>query len=87
MKLLLSSNKPLHDAALDGKTESVEMILECLTADQQLQIMSVQQNDKTPIQLAQNRGRTATAVLLRTYQYLAECVQRAECVQIGEYCE
>jgi hypothetical protein len=49
MKLLLPTYPLLHAAAWCGHTESVKVILDSLTADQQLKIMSVQDLELTPI--------------------------------------
>ena len=70
--LMVYKNTPLHAAAHWGNTESVKMILDCLTADQQIQIMSVQCKGKTAIQKAESRGRTDTVRVLREYQHREE---------------
>ena len=78
LKLLMVSkhSTPLHAAALYGHTESVKMILDCLTADQQIQIMSVQDYwGETAIQWAENWGHTDTVRVLREYQHRAEQIQ------------
>ena len=65
--------------ALLGHTESVKMILDCLTADQQIQIMSFQgRAGETAIQCAQIRGRTDTLRILREYQQRADNLMREQ---------
>ena len=79
---------PLHVAAICGHTESVKMILDCLTADQQIQIMSVQSDWKgeTAIQLADRRGRTDTVRVLREYQHRADNLMRGyRIMQAGQF--
>ena len=68
---------PLHLAAFSGHTESVKVILDCLTADQQIQIMSVQDwEDETAIQYAENYRPSDTVRILREYQHRAENLMR-----------
>ena len=77
--LMVYKNTPLHAAAHWGNTESVKMILDCLTADQQIQLMSVQDWDgKTIIQRADHRGQTDTVRVLREYKQRAENLMREE---------
>ena len=81
LKLLMvdKSYTPLHTAAYCGHTESVKMILDCLTADQQIRIMSVQNWDrKTAIQYAESEGHTDTVGVLREYQHTADNLIREE---------
>ena len=81
LKLLMVDDEytPLHRAALMGHTESVKMILDCLTADQQIQIMSVQDwGDETAIQCAESIRRTDTVRVLREYQHRAESLMKEE---------
>ena len=71
LKLLMVNDEdpPLHTAALHGHTESVKMILDCLTADHQINLMSVLNwRGKTAIQIAESEGDTATVRVLREYQ-------------------
>ena len=61
---------PLYVAAFYSRTESVKMILDCLTADQQIQIMSAQsESGGTAIRCAERGGHTDTARVLREYQH------------------
>ena len=63
----------LHTAANWGHTDSVKMILDCLTSDQQIQIMSVQDYwGETAIQCAERRGRTYIATVLTEYEKSAQ---------------
>ena len=62
---------PLHTAAFGVHTESVKMILDCLTVDQQIQIMSVQWCDMTAVQWAKINRNTDTVRVLREYQQRA----------------
>ena len=80
LKLLMVNDKytPLHEAARQGHTDSVKCILDCLTADQQIQIMSVQWLGMTAIQWAERRGHTDTVRVLREYQHKAENKRREE---------
>ena len=81
LKVLMSSkhSTPLHIAAHYGRTEPVKMILDCLTADQQIQIMSVQSiSGETAIQCAVKGGHTDTVRVLREYQQRADCLMREE---------
>ena len=81
LKLLMVNEyiTPLYAAAVCGRTDSVKMILDCLTADQQLQIMSVQDcDDETAIQEAESEGRTDTVRILREYQQRAKNLMREE---------
>ena len=67
---------PLHAAAYHGHAKSVKMILDCLTAEQQILIMSVQRcRGETAIQLAERGGHTDTV------RVLTECHQRVEKLQ------
>ena len=55
LKLLMVEklDTPLHTAAFFGHTDSVKMILNCLTADQQIQLISVRNGaSMTAIQMA-----------------------------------
>ena len=82
--LMVDECTPLYEAAGRGHTDSVKMILDCLTADQQIQIMSVQNRcDTTAIQMAEHEGKTDTARVLTEYQQraLIEYQQRAERLQ------
>ena len=81
--LMIDEYTPLHPAALWGQTESVKMILDCLTAEQQIQIMSVQRGGGTAIQKAEKTGHTDTVRVLREYQQrvLTEYQHRAERLQ------
>ena len=73
LKLLtVRKHTPLHTAALFGPTESVKMILECLTAHQLIQIISVQADGATAIQIAESEGNTAAVRVLREYQHRAD---------------
>ena len=79
LKLLMVNDEdpPLHTAALHGHTESVKMILDCLTADHQIRITSIQDyGGDTAIQIADRRGRTDTARVLREYQHRADNLMR-----------
>ena len=81
LKLLMVDDEytPLHKAALWGKTESVKMILDCLAADQQIQIMSVQDCDGlTAIQWAETGICTDTERILREYQHRADNLMKEE---------
>ena len=70
---------PLHRAAWKGHTKSVKMILDCLTAHQQIQLMSVQDwIGKTAIQYTELRGHTDTVRILREYQHRADNLMREE---------
>ena len=67
--LMDKCSTPLHTASERGNIESVKMILDCLTADQQIQIMSVQDYwGETAIQCAERRGRTYIATVLTEYE-------------------
>ena len=75
LKLLTAGkySTPLHRAAHYGRTESVKMILDSLTPDQQIQLMSVRGGvGETAIQWAEGRRRTDTARVLREYQHRAD---------------
>ena len=75
--LMVMEETPLHEAAYWGHTDSVKSILNCLAADQQIQIMSVQDLlGKTAIQTAERRGHTDTVRVLREYQQKAENLMR-----------
>ena len=77
LMMVCKYSTPLLAAAHDGHTESVKMILDCLTADQQIHIMSVLDLlDKTAIQIAEDMGRTGTVRVLREYQHRAENLMR-----------
>ena len=79
--LMVYKGTPLHVAVRFGRTESAKMMLDCLTADQQIQLMSVQNRwDRTAIQMAENEGHTDTARVLTKYRQsaLIEYQQRAE---------
>ena len=79
LNLHLVFGVPLHVAASFGHTESVKMILDCLTADQQIQLMSVQDcHGRTAIQCAERRGHTDIVRVLREYQHRAENMMREE---------
>ena len=82
LKLLMVDrySTPLHLAAFSGHTESVKVILDCLTADQQIQIMSVQDGwfCETAIQKAETWGHTDTVRILREYQHRADNLMREE---------
>ena len=71
---------PLRTAALTSLTDSVKMILDCLTADQQIQIMSVQDRwGNTAIQWAERyRRHTDTERVLTEYQQRAERLQKQQ---------
>ena len=71
MVIVDDEDTPLHTAAFWGNTESVKMILDCLTLDQQIQIMSVQCRGDTAIQLAENDRHTDTVRVLTEYQHRA----------------
>ena len=67
---------PLQWAARWGHTEIVKMILDCLTADQQIQLMSAQDYEgETAIQLAERYRNTDTQRVLREYRHRAEQIQ------------
>ena len=73
--LMVYEHTPLHAAAFFGHTESVKVMLDCLTADQQIQIMSVQDDSwggKTAIQHAKNDGNSDTVRVLTEYQHRVE---------------
>ena len=74
--LMVDEDTPLLVTARLGHTESVKMILDCLTADQQIQIMSVQWGGKTAIQYAETSRHTDIARVLR---------DRAENLMTEEY--
>ena len=77
--LMVDEFTPLHAAAFRGKTESVKTILDCLTADQQIQIMSVQDwRGDTAIKKAERGGRTDTERVLREYQQRAKNLMTEE---------
>ena len=81
LKLLMvdKDETPLHLAAHFGHTESVKMILDCLTADQQIQIMSLPGRDgETAIQKAERRRKTDTMRVLREYQHRAVLMREQE---------
>ena len=74
LKLLMVNDKytPLHEAAHHGHTESVKMILDCLTADHQIQLMSAEWWGETVIQKAESTRHTDTVRLLTEYQHRAD---------------
>ena len=74
LKLLMVNDgfTPLHVATCCGHTESVKMILDCLTADQQIRIMSVQCGGETAIQRAERYRHTDTVRVLTEYQHRAD---------------
>ena len=77
-KTYIVLNRP-HRAAYCGHTESVKMLLDCLTADQQIQIMSSQGGEgETAIQCAEIRGHTDTLRILREYQQREDSLMREE---------
>mgnify|MGYP001798726317 CR=1 FL=1 len=81
LKLLMVDKyyTPLRLAVYFGHTESVRMILDCLTADQQIQLMPVQSSgDMTAIQYAESTGCRDTVRILREYQQRAENLIREE---------
>ena len=79
LKLLMVDEwTPLHSAAACGHTESVKIILDCLTAEQQIQIISVQCRGMTAIQWAEYGGRTDTVRVLREYQHRADNLIKEE---------
>ena len=82
--LMVMEETPLHEAAIFGHTKMVKVILDCLTTDQQIHLMSVQNRwDTTAIQMAEHEGKTDTARVLTEYQQraLIEYQQRAERLQ------
>ena len=86
LKLLILDNDytPLHVAAHCGNTETMKVILDCLTPDQRIQLMSVQGRwEKTAIEMAEQNGHTDTVRVLMEYQQrvLTEYQQRAERLQ------
>ena len=71
--LMDKCSTPLHTASERGNIESVKMILDCLTADQQIQLMSVQDYlGYTAIQCAKRRGHTYIATVLTEYEKSAQ---------------
>ena len=87
LKLLMVDDKwtPLHEATCWVHTDSVKMILNCLTANQQIQIMSVQIDGMTAIQMAERRGQTVSVRVLREYQHKAyNLMQRRREQRINE---
>ena len=79
--LMVSKYTRLHIAAFLGHTESVMKILDCLTADQQIHLMSVQSGfGMTAIQHAEFLRCTDTARILREYQQRAENLMRVQYV-------
>ena len=75
--LMVMKFTPLHSAALYGHTDTVKAILDCLPADQQIHLMSVQDLDgKTAIQEADHRGRSDRVRVLREYQHRADNLMR-----------
>ena len=70
--LMVTKYTPLHTAAIYSHTKSVKMILDCLTADQQTQLMFVQAYGETALQHAQRKGHTDTVRILREYQQRAD---------------
>ena len=79
--LMVYEHTPLHAATFFGHTNSVKMILGCLTADQQIQIMSVQDDSwggKTAIQYAKNDGNADTVRVLTEYQHRVEGLQKQQ---------
>ena len=77
--LMVSKFTPLHLAAFSGHTESAKTILDCLTADHQIHLMSAQSIlDETVIQYAERRGHTDTARVLTEYQHRAEQIQQQQ---------
>ena len=73
LKLLMVNKNytPLHAAARWGNTESVKMILDFLTANQQIQIISVQWGGVTAIQIAEREGQRDIVRVLAEYQHRA----------------
>lgn len=67
---LLKIGKYFTHLHVATNAESVRVILYCLTADQQNEIMSVEWCGETALQRAESRGRTDIAEVLRT----CECV-------------
>ena len=82
LKLLMAYENitPLHEAARRGLTESVKMILDCLTADQQIQLISVRtySESKTAVQYAKIEQHTDTVRVLKDYQQRAERLQKQQ---------
>ena len=76
--LMVYEHTPLHAAAYHGHAKSVKMILDCLTADQQILIMSVQWLGETAIQWAERGGHTDTVRVLTEYQQRAERLQKQQ---------
>ena len=66
--LMDKCSTPLHTASERGNIESVKVILDCLTADQQVQLMYVQCEGETAIQCAERRGLTYIATVLTEYE-------------------
>ena len=67
--LMDKCSTPLHTASERGNIESVKVILECLTADQQVQLMSVQDYfGYTAIQIAESKMHTDIATVLTEYE-------------------
>ena len=87
LKLLMVHKwTPLHVAALYGHTESVKKILDCLTADQQIQIMTAQSGvGMTAIQGAEIRHHTDTVRVMREYQQRAENLMREKYSKVITY--
>ena len=75
LKLLMVYERytPLHKAAYWGITASVKMILDCLTTDRQIQLMSVTSwEGETAVQYAESEGHTDTVRVLTEYQHRAD---------------
>ena len=86
LKLLMVDrySTPLHDAVHFGNTESVKMILDCLTADQQIHLMSVQSSWGR--ETAERRGHTDTVRVLTEYQQRADNLMRGyRILQAGQF--
>ena len=84
--LMVSKYTPLHTAAGLGHTESVKMILDCLTADHQIQLMSAEWWGETVIQKAESTRHTDTVRLLTEYQLRADNLMRGyQILQAGQF--
>ena len=63
--ILVNKYTALHWATYSGRTETVSGILNCLTADQQLQLLFTQNSDgNTALHYAARRGHTETVKIL-----------------------